>query len=133
MNIIDLGNLGDLVSPVQVEGKTYMVLTTTKGKKHTWEDRISMVELQRKFFGGEKVTEENNICEVNGHKLRLPTKDEMLAIRQHFNGTPSGWDTYSNYWSATPSGSGHAYVSLAGGVVYDYDGNFSYYVAFEVL
>ena len=47
-------------------------------------------------------------------------------------GVPSGWGS-DNYWSATPSASGHARVALYNGYVGNsVDGN-RYYVAFEVL
>ena len=48
------------------------------------------------------------------------------------NGTPGGWYDSVTYWSATPSASGHATVSLSDGSVdssYDYYGD---YVAVEV-
>ena len=48
------------------------------------------------------------------------------------NGTPAGWQAL-NYWSATPSASGHALVYLYGG---DVSSNFDYglnYVALQVL
>ena len=70
-----------------------------------------------------------------------PTYDDYLAIWDAYNGTgtgtgdygtPGGWhDTYG-YWSATPSASGHAFVSLGtGNGTVTYDG-ISYYVAVEV-
>ena len=48
------------------------------------------------------------------------------------NGTPSGWQA-NDYWSATPSASGHAFVSLTSGRVNDNTGIFSTYVALQVL
>ena len=35
------------------------------------------------------------------------------------NGTPGGWYDSVTYWSATPSASGHAVISLNDGYVYD--------------
>ncbi|MGI9212832.1 MAG: Ig-like domain-containing protein, partial [Methylococcaceae bacterium] len=70
-----------------------------------------------------------------------PTYDDLLAIWDayngtgtgtSYNGTPPGWATYSYYWSATPSVSGHAYVSYYGYVSNDFD-YYSYSVALEVL
>jgi hypothetical protein len=54
----------------------------------------------------------------------------------NINGTPAGWQP-SQYWSATPSASGHANVSLSNGYVVDsydyyYDYN-NFYVALQVL
>ena len=45
---------------------------------------------------------------------------------------PSGWNA-NNYWSASLSSSGHAYVYLFNGNVFNNDDTFSKYVAFEVL
>jgi hypothetical protein len=129
---IDLGELGALIEPVQVEGKTYMVLSTTKGEEHTWDNRISMRKLQETFFGENKVTEHNRICEVQGYQLCLPTDAELVAIHQHFSGAPPGWVS-SSYWSATPSGSGHAVVSLINGNVVNNIDSSNSYVAFQVL
>jgi hypothetical protein len=69
------------------------------------------------------------------------TFNELLAIWDAYNGTgtgtningtPSGW-LASEYWSATPSASGHAFFGLYDGYVYDYDDNFKIYVALQVL
>ena len=48
------------------------------------------------------------------------------------NGTPSGWQA-NDYWSATPSASGHAFVVLSLGYVYDYTDFSTLYVALQVL
>ena len=49
-------------------------------------------------------------------------------------GVPSGWNN-NDYWSSTPSPSGHAYVGLDDGYVYDYNGSNSNYIyaAYRVL
>ena len=69
------------------------------------------------------------------------TYDGLLAIWDSFNGrgtgtningTPSGWDG-GNYWSASPTSSGHAVVGLINGGVGDYDDTNRVYVAFEVI
>ena len=69
------------------------------------------------------------------------TYDELLAIWDAYNGTgtgtningtPSGWQAL-DYWSATPSASGHAFVGLNNGFVYDYDDTVNVYVALQVL
>ncbi|TAN48319.1 MAG: hypothetical protein EPN21_15225 [Methylococcaceae bacterium] len=49
------------------------------------------------------------------------------------NGTPSGWFDPDFYWSATPSASGHAFVTLDSGFVYDYYDYYDTFVALEVL
>jgi len=46
--------------------------------------------------------------------------------------TPSGWQA-NNYWSATPSASGHANVNLNNGNVNDNNDNNNNYVALQVL
>ena len=48
------------------------------------------------------------------------------------NGTPAGWQA-GFYWSATPSASGHAHVSLYTGSVLDYYDSSYGYVALQVL
>jgi hypothetical protein len=69
------------------------------------------------------------------------TYNDLLAIWDSYNGTttgtniagvPSGWNA-NHYWSATPSTSGHATVSLNGGIVNDSLDTFSDYVALQVL
>ena len=45
---------------------------------------------------------------------------------------PSGW-TVNNYWSASPSSSGHANVNLNNGNVNNNNDTNNKYVAFEVL
>ncbi|MGI9213571.1 MAG: Calx-beta domain-containing protein [Methylococcaceae bacterium] len=71
-----------------------------------------------------------------------PTYDDLLAIWDAYNGTgsgrsnygtPPGWDDYRDYWSATPSASGHAGVNLVYGYVDDYGDIGNIYVALEVL
>lgn len=78
-----------------------------------------------------------------GDTTENPTYNDLLAIWDAFNGTgtgtdfqgwPSGWAGGARYWSATPSGSGHAWVHLFWGNVGDLDGdNGNNFVAFEVL
>ena len=67
------------------------------------------------------------------------TYNDYMAIWDAHNGTensaeltgvPSGWQA-SYYWSATPSGDGHAFVNLGNGYVYVDSGNS--YVALQVL
>ena len=69
------------------------------------------------------------------------TYDELLAIWDAYNGTstgtnidgtPSGWQA-SSYWSATPSASGHADVTLDFGNVVDDNDIINGYVALQVL
>jgi hypothetical protein len=45
---------------------------------------------------------------------------------------PPGWQS-NNYWSATPSASGHANVNLNNGNVNDNNDNNNNYVALQVL
>jgi hypothetical protein len=70
-----------------------------------------------------------------------PTYDDLLAVWDSRNGTstgtltsgtPSGW-LANNYWSATPSASGHACVNLNNGNVNDNNDTNNNYVALEVL
>ena len=72
-----------------------------------------------------------------------PTYNDLLAIWDSQNGstlgatgvsgTPAGWAA-STYWSATPSASGHAFVDLPNGYVYDVYPDVNYgYVALQVL
>ena len=54
------------------------------------------------------------------------------CLKQCKRKAPSGWNN-NNYWSATPSASGHANVNLNNGNVHDNNDNNNNYVAFEVL
>jgi VCBS repeat-containing protein len=68
------------------------------------------------------------------------TYNDLLAVWDAYNGvgstaidgTPSGWQA-SSYWSATPSASGHAYVTLNRGYVGDFTDHGYAYVALQVL
>lgn len=53
-------------------------------------------------------------------------------LKQCKRKAPSGWNN-NNYWSATPSASGHANVNLNNGNANDNNDNNNNYVAFEVL
>lgn len=70
-----------------------------------------------------------------------PTYDGLLAIWDNYNGTgtgtgmsgaPPGW-ALNNYWSATPSASGHASVNLNIGYVNDLSDTITGFVALHVL
>ena len=54
------------------------------------------------------------------------------CLKQCKRKAPSGWNN-NNYWSATPSASGHAYVRLVNGYVTDTADTLNLYVAVEVL
>ena len=54
------------------------------------------------------------------------------CLKQCKRKAPSGWNN-NNYWSATPSASGHANVNLDLGIVDDFRDYNGAYVAFEVL
>jgi hypothetical protein len=114
-----------------VQGKTYMALAGAGTSAHDWGDRRSMTWIQQQFFAGRAVTQHNRICEVQGYQLCLPTREELVAIHQHFSAVPPGW-VHVYYWSATPSGPGHAYVNLNNGNVFNYSDSNNNYVAFEV-
>jgi len=63
--------------------------------------------------------------------------NDLLAIWDGYNGTgtngtPPDWRS-SDYWSATPSTNGHAFVYLYGGYVYDNSDTGLNYVALQVL
>jgi hypothetical protein len=70
-----------------------------------------------------------------------PSYDDLLAIWDGYNstgtntiinGTPPGWQP-GGYLSATPSWSGHAFVVLTNGYIYDYDDLVNDFVALQVL
>ena len=76
-----------------------------------------------------------------GSNAANSTYDDYLAVWDAYNGTgtstnvngvPSGWPL-SLYFSATPSASGHAFVSLGSGSVGDYVDHWDLYVALQVL
>ncbi len=69
------------------------------------------------------------------------TYNDYLAVWDAYNGAgtsinidgaPAGWQP-SSYWSATPSASGHAFVCLGNGLVYDAYDAYAYFVALQVL
>jgi hypothetical protein len=69
------------------------------------------------------------------------TYDGLLAIWDAYNGSgtatgvagvPTGWSA-NNYWSATPSPSGHAAVGLFNGYVNDFSDSVGNFAAYQVL
>jgi hypothetical protein len=70
------------------------------------------------------------------------TYDDLLAIWDNYNGAttgtdlggvPPGWQSSFMYWSATPSASGHAVVTLTSGFVDNFNDALGVYVALQVL
>ena len=78
---------------------------------------------------------------TTGSNALNATYNDLLAVWDAYNGTgtgiatngtPSGWQA-NDYWSATPSASGHASVRLSAGFVLDVPDSYSVYVALQVL
>ena len=78
---------------------------------------------------------------ANGSNVANATYNDLLAVWDAYNGTgtgtdingvPSGWQAFG-YWSATPSASGHADVSLYSGNVHGTRDPGTTYVALQVL
>ncbi|MBY4677651.1 DUF4214 domain-containing protein [Marinobacterium arenosum] len=193
--IIDLGNYGKLIAPVNVDGKWYYHwdrsgdgTSADNGSLNNGYDTVSHDVLDSIFVfdidGNQKTgaTDNNNdglyenvdtdntyrYAELNSVKLALPTMgessviqgprpgtavnntpngetndtyDDLLAIWDAHNGTetntiingaPSDWKS-SNYWSATPSGSGHAFINLNVGTVHDDHDAFNMNVVLELV
>ena len=170
--VISMDNWGgQLIAPVQVEGKWYYVWDRNGNGSHGTGDLITMDSLEQMFFGnstGTVMTSTNRTMTLgNGVTIMLPTigdgmtnteinkngtavssptqtnatYDDLLAIWDAhngnsagtgMNGVPAGW-IIDDYWSATPSASGHAVIGLYDGYVYDNFDVGNAYVAFQVL
>lgn len=88
--IIDLGDLGQLIAPVQVEGNWYYFLDANKSGSHDTNDRVSMVTLEDHFFGsspGSGMSDSNRETVINGVTLRLPTRGDNLTTIGNKRGT----------------------------------------------
>ena len=192
-DVIDLGEYGLLIAPVNVDGNWYYYWdrsgdgtsansgTLNGGKDYTTHDVLD--NIFKYDINGNMETADNAVgvegdtdntfryATLNGVKVAVPTQgdaggtssyrpgtaidnspvgednpiyDDLLAIWDGYNGsgteagvinngTPSGWDMH-NYWSATPSDSGHASVALYNGYVSDRPDVYPYhYVALQVL
>jgi hypothetical protein len=184
--IISLGTgNGQLIAPVQVEGKWFYVWDRNNDGVHNGSavtgayagvfDYTTMDKLEQTFFGssaGAVITESNRTFTIGGVSVALPTAgtslinasmpgtawsnatpgwntdptsnatyNDLAAIWDAFNGTgtgtggsgaPAGWAT-TRSWSATPSASGHASVTLSIGTVNDNTETNNNYVALQVL
>ena len=181
-SVISLGSsYGNLIAPVQVEGKWYYHWDRngdgTNGgideATHDVLDGIFTQDINGVTGGAGHTTDTYRYATLNGVQVALPTAnggvaypnginfqngtaytdagvstngstssfDELLAIWDAYNGTgtgtdisgtPTGWRA-SDYWSATPSASGHAYVLLYRGYVGDYFDSGIRFVALQVL
>jgi hypothetical protein len=85
---------------------------------------------QDRYISGTEASESNGSI----------TYSDLLGIWDNYNGdstatntsgAPSGWGT--RIWSATPSTSGHLYVGLDNGFIYDSADNFQAYVVLQVF
>jgi Ca2+-binding RTX toxin-like protein len=91
------------------------------------------------FIGSGEIDDRNGTA-VSGTASN-PTYDDYLAIWDAYNGTgtgtvmdgvPGGWGDYPIYWSATPSASGHASLTLDSGYVNTSEDFGTHFVAVEV-
>jgi hypothetical protein len=187
---ISLGTYGNLIAPVQVEGKWYYHWdrsgdgtsddegTLNDGMDwttHNVLDDIFKYDINGTLNpnAGTDTTETFRYATINGVQVALPTYgagvdgsgmatptsvnkegtavsdtttdnptyNDLLAIWDAHNGAgtstgssgvPTGWQAFT-YWSATASASGHAYVFLSPGFVYDSSDSAGLYVALQVL
>ena len=88
-------------------------------------------------------TQVGSATPVDGSNAVNATYNDLLAVWDAYNGTgtetgllsslsPLGWRE-DNYWSATASDSGHAFVNLRFGYVLNINDNSSTYVVLQVL
>ena len=134
--VIDLGADGHLANPVQVGGNWYYFWTHTGGimTTHNVLDGLFNHDIngvtnttEANADGQYGTTDTYRYATINGVRLALPTSSNLVSIGV----MPAHWWSYS--WSATPSASGHAYVFLANGHVYNSADTHNDGVAVQVL
>jgi hypothetical protein len=183
---IDLGASGQLIAPIQVEGKWYYFWDRDGDSISTYADQATHNDLDVIFNhdssgvtnstvenadGNKGTTDTFRFGTINGVDLALPTYggslsgenvitgshpgtateentaanntayNGLLAVWDSVNGTstgtnisgiPPGW-LANDYWSATPSASGHGRIFLHLGYVMDSPDTTAVFVALEVL
>ena len=72
------------------------------------------------------------LCGLEFVAWLVPAQPQCQALWTGVAGVPTGWNN-NNYWSATPSPSGHASVTLSIGNVSDLSDSSSGSVAYQVL
>lgn len=88
--VISLGSLGQLILPVQVEGKWYYFWDRDMSGTQTTGDRMSMDFVEQAFFGnssGIVMTDSNRTAVINGATVMLPTRGDGLATTGNKAGT----------------------------------------------
>lgn len=88
--VIDLGSFGQLLAPVQVEGKWYYVLDANKDFSLTTADHKTMDALETTLFAsstGAVITEANRSFVINGVQLKLPTGGKSSYVTTSTAGT----------------------------------------------
>ena len=112
-----------LLHKATIKGRTFAVLGINENQQ--WP--FTLEEIREMFYGDASL---DGLIQGDGFFLRLPQVGDLLMISEY--GVPSGWVNVV-YWSATPSGGGHAGVHLSTGHVFDYVDVNNRYVAFEVI
>ncbi|TXT24292.1 MAG: fg-gap repeat-containing protein, partial [Gallionellaceae bacterium] len=149
--VIDLGDYGKLIAPVNVDGNWYYHWDRSgDGTSANVNATLNGVQLAlptanggAAYPNGIEAFQPGTAIDNNPAGETNPAYSDLLAIWDGYNGTgtgtaingtPSGWAP-NYYWSATPSTNGHALVSLSSGYVRDFgdSDNFSNYVALQVL
>lgn len=72
------------------------------------------------------------LCGLEFVAWLVPAQPQCQALWTGVAGVPTGWNN-NNYWSATPSPSGHARVGLNIGYVYDGSDSTNHFAAYQVL
>ena len=122
MKINALPKTFPLLHKTEINGRTFAVI----GDENE-QCAFSINDIREMFYGDASL---DTLVQGEGFFLRLPDVGDLIMISKH--GVPSGWAA-GGYWSATPSGSGHAVVALHTGVVFDRRDFVTHYVAFEVI
>ena len=100
---IDLGTLGQLILPVQVEGHWYYVWDRNSDGIHGNGDYITMDALET-LAGIGDIGESNRTFTLNGVQLRLPT-DGLAGSTLGSSGFKPGtsWSNATSGWDTNPS------------------------------
>ena len=112
--VIDLGIYGNLISPLQVEGKWYYqwdmnadgVIDPNVSREATPTNKLTddfqvMAWLEQEFFGGASVTENNRNFTVDGVDVALPTIGaQTVTDLQLYEGT--AWSTGTPNYDTDP-------------------------------
>ena len=113
LNLGDYKGIGfNLISPYSLNGKTYYYVDTSGDGTNLGSDSVSFSSITE-VFGPFNDSAYNKLIPLNGYSIRLPSRDELLAIfASSESDPPTGWSaTNLQNWIPGSSVSGWVFWS----------------------